>query len=537
MSTSPPPKTDTDTLEASTDDPTSTSYQPSFVFDLPPDIFHYLLLILQESCDRSTLLHLSSVNKLFYQLFSPLIYENLEINEWNVRTVFAGMMLGCIMDLDDEYVVRPAIRLLREPKPTVSDEEIIESLGCLAMCFGPRKPPKSSSMSVADEKKKRMSFSKLTREVDRIQNERRERDYEKCDGTSFGRDLISIWNRKVKLLNSVRHLRIKDIAAAREIAAYLGPTQKELQQIPNPHPSTPNGNYETPLIFQNIKTLSLGFDLLSSDRQIDLREPVQVGESAGLAVPPSSQRTLNRLIAKLRPREVCAEWDIRMIVDKDRMVFMRDLGYMCKVWEVDSLTWHVYQSAVKVDKSANGGSAVEVAEREYTLNRRIYQSEVIDFVKDVHIPTLKIIYTDVCSCQIGCSRSHTTAGLDRSSRNNDPCWDELGYAALKIDQVGYGSTKEDTRKIEIVGLPCLTCVGPEDVSQAMVQLMEKRGFDGTEVSLARRRWSDRTQWSRDHLKIISDVSEGRCKCCEGIQEDKFGQAFSLFGRGMRALVQ
>ncbi|WWD07371.1 hypothetical protein V865_005469 [Kwoniella europaea PYCC6329] len=211
------------------------SSQPSLISDLPSDISNYLLTILQESCDRSTLFHLSLVNKQFCQIFSFLVYERMEISEWNMRKVFAGMIVDAVEH--EEYLERPAMRLIEEPKPTVNDEEIIESLGCMAMCFGPRKP-KPEAPSASGEK-----------------GQQRKRDYDRYDGTSFGRDLISIWNRKKKLLNSVKHLRLRDIVAATEVAAYLGPTHKELQH----HRSRPRveGEHEKPELFRNVQYLTI----------------------------------------------------------------------------------------------------------------------------------------------------------------------------------------------------------------------------------------------------------------------------------------
>ncbi|KAK6903445.1 hypothetical protein I203_106948 [Kwoniella mangroviensis CBS 8507] len=496
---------------------------PSFGFNLPSDISNYLLTVLQESCDRSTLFHLSLVNKQFYQIFSPLVYERIEISEWNMRKVFAGMILDAVES--EEYLERPAMRLIREPKPTVSDEEITESLGCLAMCFGPRKPkPETRLASGAEGQKKKMSSAELAREVDKIQDERRERDYERYDGTSFGRDLISIWNRKKKLLNSVKHLRIRDIVAAREIAAYLGPTIKEQRSQSELHSSTSlqMGGYEKPEIFQSVRYLSFGFELLSSDKQSDVREPIHYGELAGLHKPPSSLRTMDRLMTKLRTTEVCGRWNVKQKMDRDKMVFTRDLECMCGVWKVERFTWHVYQR----DELQGGHRKIKSSDN--TDGRKIYQSHVIDSVEG--IPNLQIVYTDICNCQVGCSRSHLGVG-----GNEDECWRELGYAALKIDHLGYGTTEDDHRAIELVGLPCLTSVTPDDMTQAALEIMDKMGFDGTEISLAERRWQDRYKWTRDHLLVIPDLEEGRCRCCERIQEDKFGIAFSMFGRKMRAL--
>ncbi|WWD07372.1 hypothetical protein V865_005470 [Kwoniella europaea PYCC6329] len=209
-------------------------------------------------------------------------------------------------------------------------------------------------------------------------------------------------------------------------------------------------------------------------------------------------------------------------MDRDKMVFMRDLEYMCKVWKVERFTWHVYQ------KDELQGGHRKIKSSDNTDGRKIYQSEVIDLVKS--IPNLQIVYTDICNCQVGCSRSHLGVG-----GNEDECWRELGYAALKVDYLGYGSTEDDHRSIELVGSPCLTSITFDVIAQAALEMIDKMGFDGTELSLAKRRWQDRYEWAKDHLLVIPNLEDGRCRCCEGILEDKFGNAFWKFGRGMKAL--
>ncbi|WWC86634.1 uncharacterized protein L201_001511 [Kwoniella dendrophila CBS 6074] len=243
----------------------------------------------------------------------------------------------------DEYVFQGALRLINEPKPKLTDEEIINSLGCLSMCFGPRKKILKYTKGKTKDCDK-MNLRQLVNEAEKQQLDQRDEDLKKYgNGLSFNSHIFSKWNRKVRLLNSTKHLVIKDQIGLREIAAYLGKTIKEEDQIQidNSHLDYRD---EKPNIFQNVDTITLGFKLLSSTK-IELPKPIYFGELAGISDQPNHKKSLSRIITKLKPKFVYAEWKPTIPLDLTMMFWLKNLAMMCRIWEVEGFTWILISEA------------------------------------------------------------------------------------------------------------------------------------------------------------------------------------------------
>ncbi|WWC59743.1 uncharacterized protein I303_102305 [Kwoniella dejecticola CBS 10117] len=573
------------TERSSTNDfPNDSSIQPtSLDVGLPSDVLEYLIPILRDTCDRSTLYHLSMVNYEFYLIFSIAIYRNLEINKYNIREVLEGMLLPADTrgDGDDEYVLRAAFRLIKEPVPTFSEEEIIDSLGCLALCFGPRKKSKSNSTPIPNPSPSRpyskMGLHELISESERRTQQRREADLVKYGGLSFAGDLTSVWNRRVRLLNSIERLLIRDMYSAREIAAYLGHTNDESghsQGRSQPSKSkiddTQDGQYETPRVFQNIKTLSLGFELLSTVKdQVDGKEIRYTDELSGLAQPPNFLRTINRLMHKFRPTHLCGKWNITNGVDKDKMLWMRYLDGMCSSWEVKTFTWHLdarvhkkrkgflrglgrgTKENIQIGIGTSGGDdhkSSQSQSRNQGENQRhrqgVCHSDILKLITSV--PRVTIIYEDGY-----CQAQASNQAVEEKESKCNRCWGELGRLAVEIDRMRYGDPTSSSpatalpaysnaqdRSIEVIGLDCLgDRITLGDIARAALEAMKRQGFDGREISLARARWAERYLWTASHFKVrrsnVSSKMKEDCISCAGIQEDKYPDFFSNWDRNYK----
>ncbi|WWC86629.1 uncharacterized protein L201_001506 [Kwoniella dendrophila CBS 6074] len=313
--------------------------------------------------------------------------------------------------------------------------------------------------------------------------------------TPFGLDVRSIHRRKVKLFNHIKTLILSDLKSATFIAYILGTDVVGRRQPKEIRCSYPHQPIQT---LTELENLALGFDLMSS--RVKYSSGVSLWYSSSWDettnfdpyAHPNPDKTLHTLACTIKPKNVCSTWCRGLERPFDR-IFFRRLEELTCLWNLESFTWHSKDGLI--DRSGrNSGSGTGLSSSNETRPVTSFFPPKIPLFTAFNHKSL----TERCM----------------GKKEDCECGKALRGILVHLNSENWSDEeKNQERKVELIGYPCLIGISIDEILDAVVQSQIYLEKEDHEIEQAKMGWKSRREWLENNFSIMKVDEAKECICC------------------------